>query len=302
MSEIISNEKGIEEQPVFLSVVMSTYNDSKYIRYAIESILNQSYPYFEFIIVNDGSTDDTKKIIESYKDRRIVLINKPNTGLVDSLNVGLSYAKYDWIARMDGDDVADINRFKEQIPYIKKGFDLIGGGASYIDMEGNHLFTSKPVVRNKLIKLQLSFGISPIIHPAVIINKKKLLEVGGYDNHIKCAQDKDLWLMLYHNCKMINIPKLVLQYRVNESGISVSKKEQQRFYSLVAFVKFKKHIYRSLTDKEFDAISNQIKNSDQYARLQMLYKHKSTNMFLEKILMIRELITYYLIAKKISKM
>lgn len=289
------------DKPIYLSVILATYNDEKYIAKAIESILNQTYPYFEFIIVNDGSTDETKTIIESYNDERIVLVDKPNTGLVDSLNIGIAHSKYDWIARMDGDDIADVNRFKNQVPYICKGFDLIGGGASYIDMEGKHLFTSHPTMRNKMIKFLLSFGISTIIHPAVIINKKKLLEVGGYDNHIKCAQDKDLWLMLYNSCKMINIPEIVLKYRVNASGISVSKKDRQRFYGLVAFVKFKKHIHRSLTDEEYDTISNRIVNSEQYTRLQTIYNRKSSNMFLSKILMLRELITYYRFATKISK-
>lgn len=287
--------------PIYLSVVLATYNDEKYIASAIESILNQSYPYFEFIIINDGSTDNTKNIIETYKDSRIVLIDKQNTGLVDSLNVGISYSKYDWIARMDGDDIADINRFKEQVPYINKGFDLIGGGASYIDMEGNQLFTSLPIMRDKWIKLLLSYGISTIIHPAVIINKKKLLEVGGYDNHIKCAQDKDLWLMLYKNCKMINVPKKVLQYRVNTFGISVSKKDQQRFYGLVAFVKYKKRIHRCLSDEEFNTISNLIINNERYVRLQMIFNRESSNSFISKILMLRKLITYYRFATKISK-
>ena len=102
-----------------ISVLLCTYNDEKYIKDAIESILNQTFKKFEFIIVNDGSTDRTLDIIKQYNDERIVLIDKKNTGLTDSLNLGVSIAKTNWIARMDGDDISINNRFENQIKYLK---------------------------------------------------------------------------------------------------------------------------------------------------------------------------------------
>ena len=290
------------DEPIYLSVVLCTYNDSKYIWESINSILRQSYPYFEFIIVNDGSTDNTLDIINSFQDDRIVLVDKPNTGLVDSLNVGISHAKYDWIARMDGDDVADINRFKNQIPYIRKGYDVIGGGAVYIDMESRELYPAHPAKRDIIIKFLLSIGIGQIIHPAAIINKNKLLAIGGYDSHIICAQDKDLWLMLYHSCKMINIPEIVLKYRINTAGISVSKKDKQRLFGLVAFVKFKKKIYRPLTDEEYDRISNNIVNNEEYSVFLRICETEGTGVLRSKYLALKQIIKYNLLANRISRL
>lgn len=128
---------------IFLSVVLSTYNDEKYIAEAIQSILDQTYPYFEFIIVNDGSTDSTLNIIKSFKDDRIVLIDKPNTGLIDSLNTGVRAAKYDWIARMDGDDIAEPYRFEEQVKAIKRDIVLVSSQCSIIDSDGISIGTTR---------------------------------------------------------------------------------------------------------------------------------------------------------------
>lgn len=103
----------MSKEPIYLSVVLSTYNDEKYIAEAIQSILEQTYPYFEFIIVNDGSYDRTLEIINSFKNSRIILIDKPNTGLIDSLNIGILSSKYDWIARVDFYDIYGHEYFGE---------------------------------------------------------------------------------------------------------------------------------------------------------------------------------------------
>src|SRR5688500_15226048 len=123
-----------------ISVVMSAYNSDKYIAKAIESILNQTFKDFEFIIINDGSKDESLKIIKRYgkKDKRIVLIdNKKNLGLIKSLNKGLKIAKGKYIARMDSDDIAMPQRFKIQLDYLDKNRNIFLVGTSFeqIDKE-----------------------------------------------------------------------------------------------------------------------------------------------------------------------
>jgi glycosyltransferase involved in cell wall biosynthesis len=121
-----------------VSVVMSVYNNESYIREAVESVLNQSFKDFEFIIINDGSTDRTREILTSYTDERIRLFDQENRGLTISLNRGLSLAKGSYIARMDGDDISDPERFAEEVRFLEQNekIGLIGTYAHRIDEQG----------------------------------------------------------------------------------------------------------------------------------------------------------------------
>ena len=118
-----------------VSVVMSVFNQEKYLPIAIESILNQTYTDFEFIIVNDGSNDSSNDIILGYKDKRIILIEQENTGLPVALNLAISKTKGDFIARMDSDDISHPSRLKKQLEHLKQNpeMDLIGSSVRIID-------------------------------------------------------------------------------------------------------------------------------------------------------------------------
>ena len=107
------------------SVLMSVYNGQRYLGAAIDSILAQTFQEFEFIIVDDGSTDNTESLIRAYSDSRIRLISKPNTGLADSLNVGLEAAKGTWIARIDADDISEPQRLERQLQRIRASPELV---------------------------------------------------------------------------------------------------------------------------------------------------------------------------------
>ncbi|MCH7802039.1 MAG: glycosyltransferase family 2 protein [Chloroflexi bacterium] len=104
---------------------MSVYNGQRYLGAAIDSILAQTFQEFEFIIVDDGSTDNTESLIRAYSDSRIRLISKPNTGLADSLNVGLEAAKGTWIARIDADDISEPQRLERQLQRIRASPELV---------------------------------------------------------------------------------------------------------------------------------------------------------------------------------
>ena len=247
-------------KPIYLSVVLCTYNEERYIMDSVLSILNQTYPYFELIIVNDGSTDKTKEILETLNDKRIRIINKQNTGLPHSLNVGISHAKYDWIARMDGDDIALPNRFADQIKLIEQGYDIIGGQFLEIDGDGvmkSTICSRKPVCALKC-KLFVFLGWNPLAHPTAIIKKNILEKMGGYDENFKASQDLELWSRLSHCCKIINSNEVVLKYRKHANNISNSKKDKQIFLGFMAFVKYALKIRKPLNFSQFDMLTNDV--------------------------------------------
>ncbi len=241
-------------EPIYISVVLSTYNEEKYIAKSIQSILDQTYPYFEFIIVNDGSTDSTLQIVKSFTDPRIVVIDKPNSGLPDSLNRGIESAKYDWIARMDGDDIATPDRFERQVSYIKDDSGVIGGQFISINEMGNPIsgkVSNKPLTYAKC-RYALLFGMSPLAHPTVLVKKELLIKYGGYDVNFRAAQDVELWSRLVPFVKIINIPEPILFYRQHTNNITNKRKDLQRKLAFLGFMKYVLKLRRPLTSEEFN--------------------------------------------------
>ena len=160
---------------LFVSVVMPVYNCAEYLKDAIESILVQTFDDFEFIIINDGSTDESPAILNYYasKDARIKVIDQTNQGIVTALNKGLSVAKGEWIFRMDQDDISLPNRFKLQVQLIKKDptLVLLGGWSQQIDAQGNLLKINKlPAKNNQLINAME--GLRPFFaHPTACFRR-----------------------------------------------------------------------------------------------------------------------------------
>lgn len=245
------------ENPLYLSVVLSTYNDEKYIAESINSILNQTYPYFEFIIVNDGSTDNTLSIIKSFDDSRIRLIDKPNTGLVDSLNIGVKAAKYDWIARMDGDDIAEPNRFEEEIEYLKEGVAVVSAGIRIIDAEGK--ITSVPSSKRFLVNYATRLGLQFIVHPLAIFNKDIWGKVGGYDSYMYKNEDCDLWVKMSFWGKLIVLDKKLLRYRRHGNNITSSTDERQRCTQWIRVIKAAHREPRCFPTEIYDKLVDHIK-------------------------------------------
>ena len=122
-----------------ISVIMPVYNEEKYVKEAVESILNQTFTKFEFIIVNDGATDGSQNIIDSFGDSRIIsLFNESNLGISESLNKGIKFAKGKYIARMDANDVANETRFEKQVSYLdNNNVGLVGTQYELIDEDSN---------------------------------------------------------------------------------------------------------------------------------------------------------------------
>lgn len=205
-----------------ISVVMPVYNGQLYLNEAIESILNQTYSDFEFIIINDGSSDSTESIILSYKDDRIIYLKQLNSGIGFSLKVGCSLAKGKYIARMDADDISYCNRFKSQVDYLDKNpqIILVSSAVRYIDEEGTDIGRSFPYTSHQAMKKILRIN-SPICHPAVMMRKDAYLASGGYKN-VRLLEDFLLWVTLSRYGKLHNIPTTLLKYRVLENSVSHS--------------------------------------------------------------------------------
>jgi glycosyltransferase involved in cell wall biosynthesis len=206
-----------------VTVLMAVYNGERYLRDAINSILKQTYTDFEFLIVNDCSTDSSRKIILSYSDSRIRLVeNIENIGLTKSLNMGLSLCRGEYIARQDADDISLPTRLEKQVSCLnaRPGIALLGTQTSCIDQNGNR-FKSIGLSRAEsvlAIRWQLLFG-NPFAHSSVMIRTNVLRDLGGYDEHFVTSQDFDLWSRLLHRYDASNLNEALISVRSHSDSL-----------------------------------------------------------------------------------
>jgi len=214
-----------------LSVVLPVFNGGSYLEEAILSIRNQSFKDFEFIIVNDGSTDQSLDFIKrhAYEDARIVVIDRENRGLVTSLNEGVNIARGELIARMDADDVALADRLSNQYEYMCLNSGVVAAGTGYllIDEDGDPIRIFRPLTNDPDLQQQGLQRYTPICHPTAIFRKKEFLEVGGYREVSMLAEDLDLWLRMGELGKLGNLSDVLVKYRQHSASLSESKQLQQ---------------------------------------------------------------------------
>lgn len=212
-----------------VSIIMSVYNGESYLSEAIESILNQTLSNYEFIIINDGSTDYTGEILREYKHKKIILIeNHKNIGLTKSLNKGLSIAKGEYIARMDADDISLPDRLEKQAAFLdgNEHIKIIGCWFDEIDIHGQKIRTNKAKTSTVLIRWRLLFG-NAFGHSTIMFRKNGH---GSplYDESFKYGQDYELWSRLCWKWNGANIPEVLVQWRVNDNSISSKRKEAHK--------------------------------------------------------------------------
>ena len=205
-----------------ISIITPVYNSEKYIAETIESVLAQTYPDWEMIVVDDCSTDSTPSILKSYSlfDPRVRLMRNPvNKGLPYSLNHAIGNAKGEFIARMDADDISLSTRFQKQIDFLNEHseVEICGTGCIEIDRTGKEIFyKSMPCTEREIEKV--IFKRSPFIHPTVMIRKSFFQEVGLYNESYLKTQDLELWSRAYiSGVKMANLPDYLLLYRVENN-------------------------------------------------------------------------------------
>ncbi len=217
---------------------MSVYNDAAYLEAAISSILGQSFTDFEFIIVNDGSTDTSSQIIDALaaSDPRIVAIHQPNQGLVSGLNRGLSEARAPLVARMDGDDIALRDRLGFQLARLEEDprIGVLGTQAEFIDEAGNPTTPVAYPVAHEDFPSSLRGPL--FCHPTVVMRRDLVFAVGGYRRAYKHCEDLDLWLRLHDRCRFENLPQRLLKYRRSASQVSRLHLTQQILGAEIAHV------------------------------------------------------------------
>ena len=211
-----------------VSVIMCLYNTrEEYLREAIESILNQTYANFEFIIIDDGSTNNSVSVVQSYHDKRILLIRKEHSGIPESLNIGLDLAQGEFIARMDSDDVCLPDRFETQVGYLKEHTDCIVCG-SYAEFIGDKYSKNKSGKYNSGIpdmeeyRIRLLFSNFPtILHSSAMYNHRIFAAEGlRYDEKYLYAQDYKMWV----DCSKVAVcavcPSYLMKIRLHSSSVT----------------------------------------------------------------------------------
>jgi len=217
-----------------VSVLMSVYNNEKYILDSIKSIIKQSYKNIEIIIINDCSDDKSRELIRSFNDSRIKLYdNKKNIGLTKSLNKGIKKCRGKYIARIDADDIMHPKRIEKQVEFMEKKnkVAVLGTALTLID-ENNKIIGKRDYPVNKIKRIILRRN--PLAHPSVMI-RKNMLPKKGYDERLKTAQDYDLWLRINKKNKIANLSEYLLKYRLHEKAI----KAKSTFRSHLDTIKIK---------------------------------------------------------------
>lgn len=215
--------KNIPSVPA-ISVLMSCYNAARWLDLAIKSVLNQTFTDFEFIIINDGSLDNTLDIIERFAatDTRIVVVTKPNSGLSDSLNSGIQKARGAWIARLDADDICLPTRLERQIHLTKVNPALvfIGSGLTIIDEYGKPSRSYSYPARHPLLLRNLTTARKFPPHSSAFYRAEVVRSLGGYRCKNKRAEDWDLWLRLSEVGELACIDAPLLEIRKHTEQIS----------------------------------------------------------------------------------
>ena len=201
---------------------MSVYNATRYLAESISSILDQTFTDFEFIIINDGSTDKSREAVMSFSDRRIVFIDHPdNRGLTIRLNEGLARAKGEFIARQDADDISTPERLAIQTKYLSAHDDIVmvGSSSEKINEIGKSSGVWLAPESDLANKYHLCFGC-PMAHGSILFRKKEVMDSGGYDKNFPYAQDFDLYSRLGQRFKLGNIKQALIKLRLHRKAVS----------------------------------------------------------------------------------
>jgi len=207
-----------------VSIVMPVYNCEKYLDKSIKSILNQTFRNFEFIIINDGSTDKTGNILEKYEkaDSRIHIYNSEHQGVSLSLNKGCGLAQGKYIARMDADDISLPERIAKEVEYMEAHpeIGILGTGEEQID-EGGSLIRKRhfPVLPG-FIKWSVMFGGWCLSHPTVMMRQAAIKELNFYNKEVLSGQDYELWSRAIFATKISNIQCILIQRRIWSENFS----------------------------------------------------------------------------------
>jgi glycosyltransferase involved in cell wall biosynthesis len=211
---------------------MPVFNGRRYLKQAVDSVLTQTFADFEFIIIDDGSTDGTAELLKTYAaaDKRIRVITRANQGVTRSLNEGLELALGPLIARMDADDISKPTRFEKQVRFLKEhpGHVLVGCRSLLIDPNGYPICEKRDIaLHHEQIDALLLKMMWPVVHPAVMMRAAAVKQIGGYDTRYRTNQDHDLFLRLAEVGKLANLPEILLEYRQHFQSVGFNNVASQ---------------------------------------------------------------------------
>jgi hypothetical protein len=231
-----------------ISVVMSVYNGDRFLAEAIDSVLSQTFADFEFLILDDGSSDGSRAIItaRAADDRRIRPIVRENRGLVASLNQLLDEARAPLAARMDADDVCHPERFARQFAFLSGNpeYGVVGSWSKDIDANGAPYSASgsdHPVTHEEFVAA-IASGAPLLCHPAVMYRREIVLKAGGYHAAFRHCEDLDLWLRLAGMTRLGNIPERLILYRHYEEQVSCRHASEQQIGAAVSRIAYEERI------------------------------------------------------------
>jgi glycosyltransferase involved in cell wall biosynthesis len=215
-----------------ISVLMPVYNSERFLHQAVESILSQTVGDFEFICVDDGSTDGSAEILKQYagRDSRIRVLTRANGGVTNALNAGLVVARGEYVARMDADDVAEPSRFAHQLEYMKNHPEcaVVGCWVILMDATGAERARSRLAVTHEQISARLWDGDSSAMpHYGSFIRRDVLTQVDNYREQFRSAQDLDLFLRILEIGRLANVPYFLMHYREHEGSVGARRGQEQ---------------------------------------------------------------------------
>lgn len=272
-----------------VSVIMSVYRtNNQFLRESIESILNQTYKNFEFIIIDDNTTAENINIIKSYNDNRVKLIhNRHNIGLTKSLNKGIQLAKGKYIARMDADDISELDRFEKQVAYMEKNPDVIVLGGYAQILNTNKIFMPR-IDDFEVVKIRMLFYNCALVHPTAMINRKMLIDYGiRYNELINKSQDYMLWVDCMSVKKIEVLEDVVLQYRVHNNQISRASSAEQKHFAMEVQKRLLRPLFGDSLNDEILLINGSIVNGEFCTSLKkyecyfqiLMEKNRLTNLY-----------------------
>jgi len=212
---------------------MPVFNTERYLIYALDSILGQTFEDFEFIVLDDGSSDASVHIIQEYAERddRIRFFPLEHRGYVSLLRRGLNHCRGEVVARMDSDDISMPERFQKQVAYLLEHPDVVAVGSRVvlIDPYGSRCENPSHKTTHEEIEADLLNGVGwAIVHPTVMMRREPLMRVGGYREDLMVSEDLDLFLRLAEVGKLANMPDVLLHYRQHLGSVNYTKYEQQK--------------------------------------------------------------------------
>lgn len=268
-----------------VSVILPVFNAGRYLEETLNSLIIQSYENIEIIIVDDGSSDNSREIISKFSsiDERISFFSRENRGLIYTLNELLKLAKGEFIARADADDIYHIDRIKEQVKFLESNPHVAVVGTSYniIDADGKFVTRRRQICHSDLLKIGLLFG-SVLAHPSVMFNRFVCNNNLFYSSNYTHAEDYELWVRLTYELKLTvsNLDKCLMSYRIHSDSVS-SKYIDEQIQSMNKALYDRSHLGLNVDEVRLIQNKNELIGLSLFYKLFMSYKkNNKTSVFL----------------------